>query len=144
MAVMMVCSIFFAARDVSISRLTSIFPPIESAAERMIAGMFPPIRFAAAKTAAKFRISSEPERLAKYLNAVRAEGVFDAVSGILVGKPMNERYYEEYKAVWREAVGNPALPILYNVNIGHAAPRAILPYGAAAKIDADRQEICLI
>ena len=86
----------------------------------------------------------EPERLAEYLNAIRAEGVFDAVSGILVGKPMNERYYEEYKAVWREAVGNPALPILYNVNIGHAAPRAILPYGAAAKIDADRQEICLI
>lgn len=86
----------------------------------------------------------EPERLGAYLNALKAEGVFDAVSGILVGKPMNEQYYEEYKAVWREAAGNPDLPILYNINFGHAVPRAILPYGASARINAEKQEICLI
>ena len=86
----------------------------------------------------------EPERLRQYLGALKAEGVLDAVRGIIVGKPMNEQYYEAYKTVWRDAVGNPALPILYNVNIGHAAPRAILPYGACVRIDAEKQEIRLI
>ena len=36
------------------------------------------------------------------------------------------------------------IPILYNVNFGHASPRAIIPYGAVAHIDADKQEITLL
>ena len=64
-------------------------------------------------------------------------------SGIL-GEPMNEKYFEEYKSVWRDIVNNSKLPILYNVNFGHSAPRAVLPYGAAARVDADRQEITLL
>ena len=85
-----------------------------------------------------------PELLRKYLAAFRAEGVFDSVSGIIVGKPIDEKYYEEYKDVWREEVGNAELPILYNVNFGHAAPRAILPYRARARVDAEKQEIVLL
>ena len=85
--------------------------------------------------------SPTPERLRLYLNALKSEGVFNSVSGILVGKPMNENYYEEYKTVWRDAVNDPALPILYNVNFGHAAPRAILPYGAKVRVNARTQEI---
>lgn len=61
-----------------------------------------------------------------------------------MNKPMNEKYYEEYKTVWREVVENPSLPILYNINFGHAAPRAILPYGATARVDAEKQEIRLL
>ena len=63
--IMIFCSICFAASVVSISLLTSILPPMESAALRMIAGIFPPSRFAAEKTAAKLRISSQPERIPK-------------------------------------------------------------------------------
>ena len=86
----------------------------------------------------------EPERLRLLLGILKSEGVFANISGILVGKPLNEQYYEEYKEIWREAVGNPMLPILYNINFGHAAPRAILPYGALARVDAEKQEILLI
>lgn len=85
-----------------------------------------------------------PERLHCLLEALRNAGVFERLNGILVGKPMNECYYEAYKDVWREAVQNPDIPILYNVNFGHAAPRAILPYGAAAHVDANRQKIVLL
>ncbi len=85
-----------------------------------------------------------PELLREYLDVLRAEGVFNNINGIIVGKPMNEKYYEEYKNVWREVVDNDKLPILYNVNFGHAAPRTILPYGAAAHIDAEKQEIILL
>ena len=84
-----------------------------------------------------------PEKLREYLEALKSAGVFDGISGIIVGKPMNEKYYEEYKQVWIDAVADPQLPILYNVNFGHASPRAILPYGAMAHVDADRQEIVL-
>ncbi len=84
-----------------------------------------------------------PERLRVILQAVKDAGVFDNINGILIGKPMNECWYEEYKAVWRDTVNRPDLPILYNINFGHAAPRAVLPYGATARVDADRQEILL-
>lgn len=90
----------------------------------------------------ELRIS--PERLRTYLEAFRAEGVFSAVSGMIVGKPIDECFYEEYKKVWTETVDDPELPILYNVNFGHGAPRVILPYGAEAVVNADKQEIVLL
>ena len=85
-----------------------------------------------------------PDMLREYLEALKKECVFDNINGIIIGKPMNEKYYEEYKAVWRETVDNADLPMLYNVNFGHSLPRAILPYGAMARVDAEKQEITLI
>ena len=85
-----------------------------------------------------------PEMLKEYLEAMKRKGIFDNINGIIVGKPMNEMYYEEYKNVWRSVVDNAELPILYNVNFGHSAPRAILPYGAMAHVDAEKQEITLL
>ena len=85
-----------------------------------------------------------PELLCEYLTALKNMGVFANISGIIVGKPMNEKYYEEYKDVWRDTVGNEKLSILYNVNFGHASPRAILPYGALARVNAEKQEITLL
>lgn len=85
-----------------------------------------------------------PDQLRTYLDAFRAEGIFSAVSGIIVGKPIDECFYEEYKQVWIDAVADPKLPILYNVNFGHGSPRAILPYGAEAVVDAQKQEITLL
>ena len=85
-----------------------------------------------------------PERLRQLLTALRDAGVFANINGILIGKPLDERYYREYKAVWRESVNDPKLPILYNLNFGHAAPRAILPYGAQVQADAEKQQILLL
>lgn len=85
-----------------------------------------------------------PQRLKQLLEALKEQGVFRNISGIIVGKPQNEQYYEEYKEVWRDVIDDPELPILYNVNFGHAAPRAILPYGATARVDAEKQEITLL
>ena len=89
-------------------------------------------------------VTPSPEMLRIYLEALKKEGVFDNINGIIVGKPLNEIYYEEYKAVWCEVVNNSQLPILYNVNFGHSAPRAILPYDAAVRVDADKQEILFL
>ena len=61
--------------------------------------------------------------------------------GMLIGNPQDEQYYEEYKKVCLEVLCCHAFPIVYNVNFGHAAPRAALPYGAKARVDAGIQLI---
>ncbi|MFV8471375.1 S66 family peptidase [Mycoplasma sp. B6188] len=83
---------------------------------------------------------SSPEHYLTMLQALKSYGVFDKVSGILIGKPQDEAYYEEYKAIIKNVVPNH-IPVLYNVNIGHSAPRCIIPFGIKAKVDANKQII---
>ena len=71
----------------------------------------------------------------------RDTGVFDAVSGVLAGKPMDETYSDEYRRLLKEVIGKPDLPIVFNVNIGHAMPRCIIPFGVDAVVDAKMQVI---
>ena len=54
---------------------------------------------------------------------------------------MDELYFEEYKKILVEEVADPTLPIVANVNIGHATPRCIIPFGVDAVVDANRQQI---
>ena len=82
-----------------------------------------------------------PEAYEKALNALKDRGVFRAVSGVLVSKPMDGTYENEYKALLRRVIGDPALPVVCNVNIGHSLPRCILPFGVDAHVDAEKQKI---
>ena len=54
---------------------------------------------------------------------------------------MDELYFEEYKAIIKEVIDNPELPIVANVNVGHATPRCIIPFGVDAVVDADEKVI---
>ena len=40
-----------------------------------------------------------------------------------------------------EVVEDPEKPILANLNIGHATPRCILPFGIPARVNGEKQEI---
>ena len=82
-----------------------------------------------------------PEKYKEALEYIKATDAFDAVSGVLVGKPQDEIYAEEYKKLLVEVIDNPQLPILFNVNIGHATPRCIIPFGVEATVDAKAQVI---
>lgn len=82
-----------------------------------------------------------PEKYRRMVEALKQAGVFSAVSGVLVGKPMDEKYAGDYRRILCEVVADPALPILGNLNIGHATPRCILPLGIPAAVDADAQVI---
>ena len=82
-----------------------------------------------------------PEVYRRALQLLKERGVFTAVSGVLVGKPMDERYQEEYHRLLVEVIDDPRLPILANLNIGHALPRCILPFGTEARVDAEAQVI---
>ena len=82
-----------------------------------------------------------PETYKKALETLKDTGVFDVVSGVLVGKPMDEVYAAEYKKLLAGVIANKELPIVCNLNIGHALPRCILPFGVRARVDAGEQVI---
>ena len=82
-----------------------------------------------------------PEEFEKMLLPLKEYGIFDVISGMIVGKPMDESYYEEYKRLLVDVVGDRTLPILYNVNVGHSTPRCIVPLGVHAEVDAEEQVI---
>jgi len=82
-----------------------------------------------------------PELYEKQLLKLKNAGVFDAVSGVLLGKPMDEKYFAEYNEIICRVIGNPELPVVANLNIGHATPRCIIPFGVKAYVDAGAQII---
>lgn len=82
-----------------------------------------------------------PEKVERMLTALKEQGIFKEINGMIVGKPQDEVYYEEYKKILCEVVDDPTLPILYNVNFGHATPRCVLPYGMQVKLDLDQKKI---
>ena len=82
-----------------------------------------------------------PQKYRKALEYLKETGVFDAVSGVLVGKPMDEAFADDYKQLLVQVIDRPDLPIVCNVNIGHAMPRCIIPFGTDAVVDTDKQII---
>lgn len=88
------------------------------------------------------------EYLTWVLRGLAAQGLFEIIRGIIVGKPARRSKYEPYKEVYKTVVGgeagHPELPILYNVNFGHAEPIGIIPYGVRCRLDADRKTLTLL
>ena len=76
-----------------------------------------------------------PKRLEQMLLTLKQNGLFSVINGLLIGKPQDERYYEEYKEIYKKVISDESLPILYNINFGHAYPRCALPYGVDVTVD---------
>ncbi len=77
-----------------------------------------------------------------------AQGVLKVISGIIVGKPQQEVFYEEYKQVILQVVAIEEhltqLPIIYNVNFGHSTPIGVLPYGIKILIDCKMKALTIL
>ena len=54
---------------------------------------------------------------------------------------MDETYAAEYKQLLTEVIAKPSLPVVFNLNIGHAMPRCIMPFGREAVVDVRQQVI---
>ena len=85
----------------------------------------------------------EPDKLEKVLNTFKDNKILETVKGIIVGKPIDEKYYEEYKKIYKKVFKDIDTPVLYNVNFGHSAPRCILPYGVKTTVDYDNKKITI-
>ncbi len=86
----------------------------------------------------------EPRLLLTFLRNLGMQGIFDVVQGIVVGKPQEEKFYEEYKEIYKKVLHEfhqESLPVLYNINIGHAFPTGILPLGSMVEVDFTNKKI---
>lgn len=89
-----------------------------------------------------------PDLVKWTLRNLAAQGILKVLSGILVGKPQDEVYYEEYKAAILQVVAREekltGLPIVYNMNFGHAVPIGVIPAGAMAEIDCGERSVTIL
>lgn len=77
----------------------------------------------------------------KMINKLKEYGIFDVLSGVLVGKPQDEVYYDEYKAILIEELSDKDISVVYNINIGHSTPRCIMPFGVYSEVNVEKQLI---
>ena len=66
---------------------------------------------------------------------------FKNIKGLIIGKPVDETYYEEYKEMYLKIIQDEYhlnnLFVGFNYNFGHTAPMCILPIGINVKISQD-------
>ncbi len=82
------------------------------------------------------------------LRNLAAQGILKVIKGILVAKPYEAKYYEEYKEIILQVVAEEeklkSLPIMYNMNFGHTMPIGILPYGMMVELDCEEKIVTLL
>jgi muramoyltetrapeptide carboxypeptidase LdcA involved in peptidoglycan recycling len=78
------------------------------------------------------------------LQRMRQAEILTNVAAVIVGKPQNEHYYQEYRQILIDETADLKLPILYNINFGHAFPRTALPYGAQVCIDFEQATLKIL
>jgi muramoyltetrapeptide carboxypeptidase len=87
-----------------------------------------------------------PSDVDAYLTDLEQLGVFDAASALIVARPYGYTD-DDRKRLWEvvarrtEATG---LPVLANVEAGHADPMLTLPFGVSAEIDAGSKSFRLL
>lgn len=72
------------------------------------------------------------------LRSYGVSGILGNIKGIIWGKPLDEKNYEEYKEIIKKVMkeyGREDMPVLYNMNFGHTEPKICIPYGAMAEIN---------
>lgn len=84
---------------------------------------------------------SHPALYRKMVRVLKDYGIFDQVQGVLVGKAQDKVYYEDYKKILLEELQDKDLSLVYNINVGHATPRCIVPFGLEAEVDVKDQVI---
>ena len=81
------------------------------------------------------------------LHVLRLSGILDRIAGLLIGPTETITVMEEapqsLRDVLRGVLGDRAIQVIGNVNLGHAGPNLPLPLGVRAAIDADALTISL-
>jgi muramoyltetrapeptide carboxypeptidase len=82
------------------------------------------------------------------LHVLRVHGVFERIAGLLIGPTEGVSILEGTTQTLREVVldvvGDRDIPIIGNVNNGHAGPNIPLPLGVRAAMDADELTLDLV
>ena len=77
-----------------------------------------------------------------------ASGIMKRLKGVIVGRPENNKFWQEYDEVLIDVIYNEAgltdLPIITGMDFGHSSPTFTLPLGVKAEIDCDNKTFSII
>jgi muramoyltetrapeptide carboxypeptidase LdcA involved in peptidoglycan recycling len=89
-----------------------------------------------------------PTNFRRVLRNYAAQGVFEKISGLILGRPYNNRFVDEYNnillQVIRDEQGNDHLPIITEMDFGHTCPTFTIPYGVVAEIDSEQKTFSIL
>jgi len=115
-------------------RGTELFPPIDEFNDSILF----------------FETSQEmpaPANMMAMLRNLATIGVLQRANGMIIGKPYNNAYYDEYQYEIAKVLaecGRQDMPVLYNLSFGHCEPKFCVPYGAQAQIDCDAKTFSIL
>jgi muramoyltetrapeptide carboxypeptidase len=81
------------------------------------------------------------------LHVLRSAGILDRIGGMLVGAPLLLDVQEggpDLRGITLDLLGDRDIPVLGNVNIGHAGPNLPVPLGVRAEMNADALTLSLL
>ncbi len=77
-----------------------------------------------------------------------AQGIFNRISGLILGRPYDNKYVQEYNEILlqiiRDEQGRDDLTIVTEMNFGHTCPVFTIPYGVMAEIDNERKTFSIL
>lgn len=93
----------------------------------------------------------DPAEIERFLGVLGEQGVLGRLGGVIVGKPetpggsLKERdtYRQEQRKQIHQSISkyNEGIPIVFDLDFGHAAPVLPLPLGSRIRIDSEKQTV---
>ncbi|QBQ07297.1 LD-carboxypeptidase [Spiroplasma gladiatoris] len=83
----------------------------------------------------------EPELFKLMLEKLVENQILQNIKCLIVGKPQDNIYYDEYKKVCISISDKYNIPIVLNLNFGHSYPKTIIPNLAKMSIDPQSKKI---
>lgn len=84
----------------------------------------------------------------RVLRNYAAQGVFEKITGLIVGRPYDNKFVDEYNEILLQVIRheqvNDKLPIITEMDFGHTCPSFTIPYGVLAEIDFEQRTFSLI
>lgn len=80
----------------------------------------------------------EPDYFRWWLRNYAQQGILRAAKGLLLGRPDNNTYVQEYNAELLKVLAEEGLtdmPVITEMDFGHTSPVFTIPYGVRAQID---------
>lgn len=89
-----------------------------------------------------------PTNFRRVLRNYAAQGVFEKINGLILGRPYNNKFVDEYNNILIEIIrdeqGNDQLPIITEMDFGHTCPTFTIPYGVVAEIDSEQKKFSIL
>jgi muramoyltetrapeptide carboxypeptidase LdcA involved in peptidoglycan recycling len=89
-----------------------------------------------------------PEHFRRILRNYAAQGVFEKIKGLIIGRPYDNKFVDDFNSVLLEVIrdeqDNNQLPIITEMDFGHTCPVFTIPYGVLAQLDCDRKTFSII